>query len=170
MSVTTIRHATAADARAVAEVHVRAWREGYRGVIADEELEGLSVDARAESWRTALDPGDASVLVAEAAGGVAGFVAHLLPARDDDASPTTGEIAALYVDPPHWRRGVASALLREALDRLAAAGGGEATAWVLEGNAGGQAFWRAVGFARDGATAPHGPHGRVLRFRRPLTR
>ncbi len=81
-----------------------------------------------------------------------------------------GEIAALYVDPRRWRQGIASALLREALERLTARGAREATAWVLEGNAGGAAFWAAAGFAPDGATASHEPHGRVRRFRTRLSR
>ena len=171
--MTALRDALVADARAIATVHVRSWQAGYRGVIADPVLDSLSVDERERSWRALLagESGPARVLVADADGrAVAGFVGFLRPSRDDDASPDTGEIAALYVDPAHWRCGVATALLREALERLHAGGAGEVTAWVLEGNEGGSAFWRAAGFAPDSATAPHEPYGRVDRYRRRLRR
>jgi len=95
----------------------------------------------------------------------------MLTARDDDAATATDEIAALYVDPGHWRRGIGSALLRESLDRLVAAGAREATVWVLDGNAGGLAFYEQAGFEPDGARTPHEPSGRdQLRYRVRLTR
>lgn len=33
-----------ADARAVAEIHVAGWRWAYRGMVADELLDSLSVE------------------------------------------------------------------------------------------------------------------------------
>lgn len=171
--MTSIRDATVADARAIAVAHVTSWQAGYRGVIANEVLDALSVTDREKSWQALLagESSPARVLVVDTGDGlVAGFVGFLRRSRDDDAGRDVGEVAALYVDPGHWRRGVATALLAEALDRLAADGAREVTAWVLEGNEGGVAFWRAAGFAPDGATAAHEPYGRVRRFRRRLRR
>lgn len=58
------------------------------------------------------------VFVAEAGGRVAGFVAVVV--RDDD--PKTGEIDMIAVDPQSQRQGVASALMRFAVDYLRDAG------------------------------------------------
>ena len=50
----TIRAATRDDARAIAEVHVASWRAGYRGLVDDDFLAALSVDARLATWETLL--------------------------------------------------------------------------------------------------------------------
>lgn len=39
-----IRQATAKDGRAIAEVHVDAWRSTYKGIVSDEFLENLSYE------------------------------------------------------------------------------------------------------------------------------
>ena len=58
-----IRPATLDDAESIARNHQAAWQEGYRGIIADELLDGLDLDARIERWVrtiTANDPGEES--------------------------------------------------------------------------------------------------------------
>ena len=50
-----IRAAVAADARGIAEVHVRSWQAAYRGQIPDSVLAGLSVDARATTSTAVCD-------------------------------------------------------------------------------------------------------------------
>lgn len=41
-----VRPAVPGDARAVADVHVRAWRAAYRGLLTDASLDELSVDEK----------------------------------------------------------------------------------------------------------------------------
>jgi ribosomal protein S18 acetylase RimI-like enzyme len=130
----------------------------------------MSVRVREDRWRRILagvQP-PAFTLVAEADGAAIGFCSAL-PSRDDDATERTGEIAALYVDPRRWREGFGEALVDEALARMARAGWAEATLWVLEANDQALAFYRARGFAPDGARGEHEPSGRPeLRLRIPL--
>jgi GNAT superfamily N-acetyltransferase len=47
----TIRRATAADARAIAGVHVASWRVGYRGLVSQQKLDRLDVDEREQRWK-----------------------------------------------------------------------------------------------------------------------
>src|SRR3972149_5139810 len=46
-----IRTAVAEDAPGLATVHVRSWQLAYRGLMADEFLDGLSVEER-ERWHS----------------------------------------------------------------------------------------------------------------------
>ena len=142
-----VRQAGPADARAIAQVHVRAWREGYRGLLSDELLAGLSVEQRARDWSARLGAGTGLTFVALEGGVVTGF-----------ATLVDCEISALYVDPDRWRGGVGSALLREA---LTAAGEGEVTLWVLAGNEPALRFYERFGFEPDGGERrdPVGPPG-----------
>ena len=49
-----IREAVPADARAMAEIHVRSWQAAYRGQLTDDYLDGLSVEDRLEQHRRSL--------------------------------------------------------------------------------------------------------------------
>src|SRR5262249_37205224 len=74
--VTRIRPAQDADAEAIARVHVEAWRESYRGLVPDEVLARLSVERRANDWRTWLGDADGGPIVRVAedeAGAIVGF-------------------------------------------------------------------------------------------------
>lgn len=170
MPEVAVRDAVVADARAIAETHVRAWQAAYRGLLPDELLAALSVRDREERWQRILATPEprAFTLVAGAAGAALGFCS-VLAGRDADATERTGEIAALYVDPSHWRQGVGRALMGRARERMARAGWAEATLWVLDGNAPALAFYAAQGFAGDGARSQHEPSGRAeLRLRAVL--
>ena len=136
MAGVTVRRAGADDARAIAAIHVRAWRVAYRGLVPDAVLSGLSVKRRERAWRELLDDeADRSfTLVAELAGRVAGFCSVATPSRDEDAGERTAEVAAVYVDPDRWGRGVGGALLATAMKDLARGGWDEATLWVFARN------------------------------------
>ena len=57
--VVNFRSAEAGDETAIAEVHVLAWQNAYRGIIPDTYLDGLSVPKRTAVWQqiiSELDP------------------------------------------------------------------------------------------------------------------
>src|SRR5882672_9018885 len=91
-----IRPAMLADVDAIAAIHVDAWRETYRGLLPDSLLEQLSIPARAEQWRRALDR-DAAItslfVAAPATGDPIGFVAG--GPRRGAATATKAEVYAL---------------------------------------------------------------------------
>lgn len=150
----TVRLATLADAEAIARVHVESWRAGYRGLLADELLAGLSLAERESMWRARLDGTDPQhetrrVEVAVARGSIAGFLVSG-PSEEWSARTPSGEIYAIYVHPEHWSAGVGQALIGSAVDHLAGIGAGEALLWVLASNARARRFYKRAGWVWDG--------------------
>ena len=165
-----VRRAGASDARAIAQIHVESWRAGYVGLMPDEVLASLSVDERAGHWRSRLaDPGSGLVtFVVEADAEVVGFCSLALPARDPD-TPQAAELAALYVSPRRWRRGVGRTLIQAATSAMSEEGYREAILWLLTGNRPGLEFYSALGWTRDGTTRVREEFGaEEMRLRRPL--
>ena len=159
-----VRPAIPDDARAVADLHVRAWRSAYRGILPPELLGELSVELRERSWLQAIEGEGqpAMTLVAEAdepGRPPAGFCALALPSRDDDAGERTAEVAATYVDPARWQSGVGRALLGSALGSLESSAWDDVTLWVFLRNAQARAFYARSGFRLDGARSTHAPSG-----------
>ena len=61
----TLRDATPADALDIATVHVESWQVGYRGLMPDEVLDGLSISTRERWWHETLSgSGERSTLLA----------------------------------------------------------------------------------------------------------
>lgn len=144
-----IRPATVDDADRIAEVHIASLREAYRGVVAEEYLEGLDVEGRRSTWRDRLtNPArDTSVWVATEDGTVVGF-ASVGPSLDEDAERTTLQIYTIYLEPRAWGQGIARELMRTVLGRVPS--GVAVTLWVLEANERAAHFYRRNGFTRDG--------------------
>ncbi len=168
-----IRSAIDADAEAIARVHVRSWQAAYRDLLPHELLDGLSVDTRAEQWRSILGANartGQTTLVAESGGAVVAF-AHLGPCRDEDAGAEVGEVYAIYADPDRFGDGLGRGLMTKATAVLAANGFCTATLWVLAGNARAIAFYRAAGFAAEGISRDEQLRGCPVverRYRRSL--
>ncbi len=170
METLTVRTANAEDAIEVAEVHVRAWKSAYRGLLPDTYLDSLQAQERADRYTFASsDPDAPRTLLASSEGRVRGF-ASFGPARDED-TPGAGELYALYVDPAIWRRGVGRALMERVDIDLRATGASEAILWVLVGNERAERFYRAGGWRSDGRRRTEdfwGVTAEVIRYRRPL--
>ncbi|WP_020661817.1 GNAT family N-acetyltransferase [Amycolatopsis benzoatilytica] len=149
-----VRRATLEDAAAIAAVHVSSWQAAYSGLMPDEFLSGLSVPARTESWAENLaNPSlPHTVLVASEAGSgeTAGF-AVFGPGRDDDTTPETGELSAIYLLPAQWGNGLGRALHEECVRGLAARFE-TATLWVLSANERARKFYERAGWVSDGRT------------------
>lgn len=103
----TCRRASTADAPAIAEVHVTSWRTTYRGLLLDDLLAGLSVEARAEQGRRQPEGGaneDSVIYVAEdvpspgadASSRVVGF-ASAGPQREEDSELDAGLYAIYFL-------------------------------------------------------------------------
>lgn len=170
----TVRRAGPEDAPALAEVHVRSWRAGYRGVVPDEHLDGLSVSAREARWleKFAANAGtEWSLWIAEEDGRPVGF-SDCGPSRDEDDDPATvGEITTFYFLPEAWGTGTARTLMETVLQRMRGRGFSECTLWVLRDNPRAVGFYERAGFARNGAEKAVRIGGKPLtedRYRRPL--
>lgn len=145
-----LRPAQSADAAEVAGVHVRSWQAAYRGLLPNEDLDGLDPADRAAVYTFGLtDPAAPQTIVAVADGVIVGF-ATTAPAPDEDL-PGYGVLGALYVDPPHWDSGAGRALIAAARDALVERGFHDALLWVLFGNERAERFYRIDGWTPDGA-------------------
>ena len=81
----TIRQATASDVPSIAEIHVRSWQAAYRGILANDLLDSLSVTGREGSWRTLLGNAEhhwLNLVAEDGNGGLIGFCAVTTPSRD----------------------------------------------------------------------------------------
>ncbi len=169
---TTIRPATVEDARAIAALHVAAWRAAYRGLMPDALLEALSVDERARSRAEALarpQPGVSTWVLEGGEGGELLGFAVTGPVRDDDLDPArAGEVRAIYLAPDQVGRGHGRALMTHVLDDLRAGGFAEVVLWVLEGNERAERFYARAGFSPGKREVKHVsgfalPHARWTR-------
>lgn len=143
-----IERAFPADGRRIAEIQVAGWQAGYRGIVPEGFLDALNVESRVPVWERFIRTGVGVMLVARSDSGLLGFC-HLIPSRDAGAV-ATAEIAAIYVDPPHWREGCGKALVEAALATAAGQGNRSLTLWVLAGNSPGRRFYEAMGMREDG--------------------
>ncbi|MDR6989608.1 ribosomal protein S18 acetylase RimI-like enzyme [Paenarthrobacter nitroguajacolicus] len=141
-----VRRAEPSDAPNMAVVHVDTWRETYRGLMSDAELDdpGL-LEWREKFWTAALTDSrydTNSVVVASHEGSLIG-IAMSGPAPDQSEEPQ--QLYVLYVYAAFHGSGVGTALLHAAIDPSA-----PAELWVADPNPRAQAFYRKNGFVADG--------------------
>lgn len=146
-----LRLATVEDSFLIAEVHVASWRSAYRRDLPQAYLDQLSVVKRESNWRAQLEAASSSIVVAEVDRAIVGFIVTSA-SRDEDATPSTGEIPALYLREEAWGSGVGRALMQEAELRLQLEGYTVATLWVLDSNARARKFYERSGWSVDGSS------------------
>jgi GNAT superfamily N-acetyltransferase len=158
----SVRVGWADDAPGIAAVQVRAWRQGYAGLLPPDVLERLDAEEFAAAWASSLtSPQDARnrVLVALERNAVRGF-AVTGPAADPDLDPVAvGEVSELTVDPERTRHGHGSRLVQACADTLRADRFGTAVAWLTAQDDARRAFLTGAGWAADGAHRELDLHG-----------
>ncbi len=132
----SIRPAAAADADAIARIHVDSWRDAYPTLLPDSYLvERLSEARQRAAWRQRLGRAGRgeTVLVATVDDDtVVGYVAFGRCRRPNMAA--MGEIYELYVAPEYQDRGTGRRLLAAALARMGRARAESVVVEVLAGN------------------------------------
>jgi RimJ/RimL family protein N-acetyltransferase len=166
-----IRTAGVRDAEALARVCLRSRRAGFPAFMPADQVDGRAEAQRAAQWRERFCVPDPRwfVLVADDARAVLGYCMAFAPSCDADAGPEVGELAALYIDPDAWGRGVGSALVTALFDRLRDEGYSRVTVWPHADNAAACRLYLRLGFTPDGARFPEQTTGlTLLRLTRPL--
>jgi GNAT superfamily N-acetyltransferase len=147
------RPATVSDASVLADIHVRTWRDTYRGFVPDDYLHALDPVRWRPFWQDRLrdqEPSSGTLVLVQVDGGKPiGFISYG-PSRAGSPS-RSGEIFAIYVLPQHQGGGGGRMLMAAGLDALAAAGFDRATLWVLDGNVRARRFYEHGGWRPDGA-------------------
>ncbi len=158
-----IRIAKAADASAIARVHVASWHETYRGMVPDAMLAALSVEQRSKAWLQILEgsgegntPGGPGACRADAEGTLV-FVADLDGSTVGFASCGAqrtgslrergyeGEFSAIYVLQAAQRLGLGRRLMVSMATDLQGRGFRGAALWVLRDNARARRFYEFLG-------------------------
>lgn len=145
-----IRLAREGDIPDIARIHVRGWQSAYRGIMADDVLDALSVGQREAQWRELLSKAETSNLVAALPENLAAF-ACLGASRDADANnQEVGEVRSFYTCPSYKRVGIGRRLFDASLELLEKNHFKEATFWVFKANSGARAFYESLGMRYDG--------------------
>jgi len=138
------RVATVADAEQIAQLHAASWRRTYRGMYADEFLDGDLIGDRREVWNDRLTrlPADQFVCVASADEALAGFVC----AYGGEDAVWGSLIDNLHVSFSFQRTGIGAGLMHEAgawlSSRFADRG---VYLWVFEANDNARRFYETLG-------------------------
>ena len=160
----TIRPASAADAEVVVRIYIDSWNASF-GELLSQADRTVTPELVARWRRDLARPVPHRWWVAERSGSIVAC-AGIGPSRDP-VDPSIGELDSIFVDEPHWRTGVGSALIAVAHRHLARDGYRTAILWTVAGYRRGIAFYEAMGWRRDGGIRDQ---GRQIRFRRELNR
>jgi GNAT superfamily N-acetyltransferase len=128
-----IRPARIVDARAMAQVHVDAWRTTYAGIVPAEHLANLSCERWAARWVTYLADLQTHAFVGEAEPGCVVALASGGPLQEPIAG-YDAELYVLYVLRAYQGMGYGRLLLSQVARTLASEGYRSLVAWVLKDN------------------------------------
>lgn len=156
-----IREAQPGDARSIADLHIRSWRDTYPGILPAGYLSDTIVHERRDYWQQAFkdqQPGE-FVLLMPGKPQPLGFISVLRnrePGYD-------GLIDNLHVLPGQTGQGLGRQLLGAAAERLVETGAGSVCLWVFDANRPTVRFYERLGGLADehgidefaGARAPH---------------
>lgn len=144
--------ATSEDARAVAAIHVDAWRAAYASIVPADYLASLSVDSREAMWSECIAVGTPELLVVKEDGVVQGWLSFGR-CRDEGSSELEAEVWAFYVAPSAWSTGAGRLLWLRARELILARGFTSCSLWVFPQNDRAIKFYRSAGFSPDTAAA-----------------
>jgi GNAT superfamily N-acetyltransferase len=149
-----VRPAVLHDAPFIAEVHVKAWRESYQGIIEQSVLDNLSATDRLQGRLAFLSAPSKMGFVACLGDAIAGFC-DVGPSRADRiiSKIATGEIYAIYVLNAYKGFGVGYKLFSAAASFLHTQELCPFIAWALAENKPARSFYERQGgkICADGA-------------------
>ena len=129
-----IRNAVQTDAPALAAVHVQSWLETYPGIMPQQKLDSLNLDASGRNWSNAIATCDA-VMVAELDGTIIGFVSGGKNRPQEGcetglANLCDAELAAMYMCARHHGLGIGRAMFEAFVQELRKLGYSKMAIWV----------------------------------------
>jgi GNAT superfamily N-acetyltransferase len=148
----TLRNATTGDRHALVDLVLRCDR-----TYADWAGPELRIPARDEElahWHRRFADPLQRIRVAEVDGSIAGTCAWTQARTGHGLGPPIhgrAHVSAMFVDPAHWRQGIAATLMRDAVSAMVEAGFTSAQLWTPEG-APARRFYEACGWTVTGAT------------------
>jgi ribosomal protein S18 acetylase RimI-like enzyme len=143
-----VRRTRTADWEALRDLRLRALADAPDAFASTLETETAFP---AEEWRrrAAGGPGSARFIASEAGAGV-GLAAIFA----EPATPGRMHLVSMWVDPCHRRRGLARALVDQALGWAVEARAREVILWVVDGNTAARRLYERAGFRPTGERQP----------------
>jgi GNAT superfamily N-acetyltransferase len=144
MSEAFIRPAAPADAAAIAQVRVDAWRSTYRGMIPDAYLAAMKIEESTALWDKVLTaaPNTTNTFVAEIDGTVVGFASGMMLAEPKHG--LDAELTAVYLKDGAQRAGIGRRLVAAVASAQRAHGANGLIVWVIAGNKAARAFYERL--------------------------
>ena len=139
-----IRMAEIADAEAIAQVHVKAWRTSYAGIIDSNFLENISFEQRLQLRKEILQSSNGYQLVALFEDHLVGFAdAGLM--REEKPSGRIGEIYAINILQEHQGQGIGQEFFARCRQWFQCQDIGTFVLWALRDNARARKFYEKQG-------------------------
>jgi ribosomal protein S18 acetylase RimI-like enzyme len=150
-----------ADAEALAQVHVAAWRESYKGLLPDAYLARMSVENHARRFGHELTRPRKGELTL-AAVNRSGLFGYVSAGPSRAYAEGEAEISTLYLLRAAQGHGVGRRLLTDAARVLAAQGWRSLMISVLADNAHARGFYEHLGGRADPPRREPGPGGTMI--------
>lgn len=135
------------DSAGIGRVHAATWLTTYRGIVPDEYLDSIQMDAWQTRWTSQLRSPAPDVFghVAEneEISEIAGFV-HGGASRSPEL-PYRGELYAIYILKEYQQQGLGRRLTQALVRDLLNADMSDMFLWVLEANHASRRFYEALG-------------------------
>jgi len=147
-----IRNCEFNDIPDIAHIHVLSWKDTYRGLVPQDYLDGLSIEAREKGWESIFrdeTSEDSNVLMAYVNNLPAGFISF--GQARDATMKGRGEIYAIYLLKEFWSKGIGFLLFERARETLLKEGFSECYLWVLDTNKNAIDSYSRWGGTLDGA-------------------
>ena len=159
-----LMQAAASDAAELARIQVDSW-QAYTDIFTPAYMaEHNSFERRFLYWMTLLTREIDRTYLIKADGHSVGYITLGYP-RDDNATPGTLELTALYLSTAEQNKGYAAHVMRRILGSLKEAGYDRLSLWVLKDNARAIQFYQHFGFTFDGLEMTLPIHGAILQTR-----
>lgn len=144
MSEIVIRNVKFEDLRRVSEIVVESWKTAYRGIVADEYLESLTVD---QNYQKRLnDYTDGGFVVAEINNEVVGFCRYRFENAYEDKFPDVDcELCALYVKSAYKGNGVGKKIINYVMNDFKKKGYKKMILWCFKDNYPARMFYEKMG-------------------------
>lgn len=126
-----IRKATPTDADQIASVHIGSWRTTYHGILPDDYLDKLNLQARVNYWSKTLAEQCDNVFIAEYERLIVGFATA---GKGRDNNSFESELYAIYILQEHQRKTIGKLLISATATFLLSCGYCSMYVWVLEDN------------------------------------
>ncbi len=138
------REAKREDANKIAEVHIKSWRQAYKGIIHQSYLDNnLDVNERTKRWQENLSESKNGIFLVFDEEKLIGF-STVGKSRDDNYSDYA-ELYAIYLDPDYFGKGAGKALFQISLEYALAQGFRKMFVNVLSENKIGRDFYERMG-------------------------